>query len=117
MENPNIETSTGAKRSNLYPPGEKFPARYDLLFRNASAMRRVAETYGEGEAKYGADNWMNGFPESVYVSHAIEHIRLHLAGDIGEDHLAHAAWNIMALMWTQENKPELIDRTKFEQAL
>jgi len=105
-----METAdTGAVRSTLYPPGKQFPARYDLLFRNAVAMRRLAETFGEGAAKYGDDNWMKGFKESVYISHALEHIRLYLAGNREEDHLAHASWNLLSLMWVQENLPKLID--------
>jgi hypothetical protein len=103
--------ATGAIRSKLYPEGTKFPARYDLMFRNAAGMRRLAETWGEGNEKYGPDNWMKGFPATVMVSHALEHIRLYLAGDTSEDHLAHCAWNVLALCWVEENKPDLIDIT------
>lgn len=112
-----VELPTGAKRSNAYPPGKVFPARYDLLFRNATALRRLAETWGEGEAKYGQNNWSKGFPESVDVSHALEHIRLYLAGDLADDHLSHAVWNLMHLMWVQDNKPELLDLTKIPQKI
>jgi len=105
------EASTGAKRDSWYPPGVKFPARYDLMFRNAEGMRRLAETWGEGFVKYGPDNWMKGFPSSVLISHALEHIRLYLKGDRSEDHLAHGAWNLLALCWVEENKPELLDLT------
>lgn len=111
------QASTGAVRSQLYPKGAKFPARYDLMMRNAAGMRRLAETWGEGQAKYGNDNWLNGFPESVMISHTEDHIRLYLAGDKSEDHLAHAAWNLLALCWIEENKPELLDLTKPEQKL
>lgn len=107
------ETSeTGAVRSSVYPQGAQFPIRLDLLFRNSAGLRRLAETWGEGEAKYGPDNWMKGHKESCYISHALEHIRLYLAGDKSEDHLAHGAWNLLALCWVEENKPELLDLTK-----
>ncbi len=115
---PTTETaSTGAIRSQLYPKGAKFPARYDLMMRNGAGMRRLAETYGEGVARYSPDNWMNGFDESVMISHALEHLRLHLAGDKTEDNLAHSCWNLMTLMWIEENKPELMDITKPAQKL
>jgi Domain of unknown function (DUF5664) len=111
-----IETaSTGAVRSTLYPKGEKFPIRLDLLMRNSAGLRRLAEVYGEGLTKYGPDNWMNGFEESVMLSHTLDHLRLYLSGDTTEDHIAHATWNLFTLMWIQENKPELIDLTKPEQ--
>lgn len=109
------EASTGAKRSSLYPKGAQFPARYDLMWRNAAGMRRLAEAWGEGFNKYGADNWFKGFAESVLISHTLEHIRLYLAGDKTEDHLGHCSWNILALCWIEENKPELLDLTKPEQ--
>lgn len=105
-----IPTPTGT-RDHLYPPGTKFPARYDLMMRNAAGMRRLAETWGEGYEKYGADNWMGGFPASAMISHALEHIRLYLAGDKSEDHLAHGAWNLLGLCWIEENKPECMDLT------
>jgi hypothetical protein len=118
MDEPQNETeSTGAVRNKLYPMGAHFPARYDLLLRNAEAMKRLAETFGEGFDKYGADNWMKGFKESMYLSHGIEHLRLYAAGDASEDHLAHATWNLMALMWVQANRPDLLDLTKPQQAI
>lgn len=112
-----VETATGAKRSTEYPPGSKFPERYDLMFRNAVAIRRIAETFGEGFEKYGPDNAFKGFKESVYITHALEHIRVHLSGQSTEDDLSHACWNLMFLMWIQENKPELMDLTKLDQKL
>lgn len=108
----NEQHDTGAIRSKLYEKGIKFPLRYDLMMCNHIGMRRVAEVFGEGCEKYGVNNWMNGFPESVMVNHCVEHLRLHLAGDVGEDHLAHALWNLFSLMYFQEQKPELMDITK-----
>lgn len=104
--------STGAVRETLYHKGPNgFPLRPDLVMRNDVGFRRLAETYGEGFLKYGADNWMKGFPESVLVTHALEHISKHLAGDKSEDHIAHAIWNLYTLAWVQEKKPELMDLT------
>lgn len=111
MKTTSETASTGAERTSMYPKGEKFAARYDLMFRNDVGMRRLAETWGEGFEKYGADNWMKGFPASVFISHALEHIRLYLSGDRSEDHLAHGAWNLLALCWVEEKKPELLDLT------
>lgn len=98
---------TGAARSKLFPTAGSFPLRLDLLFQNDVAVRRIAETFGEGAIKYGDNNWQKGFPRSVMISHCLEHIRLYLAGNTDEDHLAHAAWNLMSQMWFDEKKPEL----------
>lgn len=101
------EGATGAVRSKLFPTIGEFPLRHDLMMANDVAMRRIAETYGEGALKYGDDNWKKGFQRSVMISHCVEHIRLYMAGNTDEDHLAHAAWNLMSQMWFDEKKPEL----------
>lgn len=83
--------------------------RFDLLDSNDEAQRRLAATYAEGFAKYGADNWKKGFPTSDLYAHAREHMLLWISGDTSEDHLAHCCWNLMAIMWMQKNKPEMCD--------
>lgn len=104
------KAETGCVRSVLFPIGEGgFPIRLDLVLLNDVAMRRLGATYGEGQAKYGTFNWQKGFNESVYMAHAMEHLLLYMADDKSEDHLAHACWNLMTLMWVQEKKPELLD--------
>jgi len=81
--------------------------RYDLI--SPIGIRRLAETYAEGAIKYGPGNWLKGIPTSDLFNHAVRHLYLWLAGDTSEDHLAHAAWNIFAIMHFEETRPELID--------
>ena len=97
-----IRFPTGAMRS-----GDADQQRYDLI--SPVGLRRLAETYAEGAAKYGDRNWENGFPASVVINHALRHLNLWLDGDTHEDHLAHAAWNLFALMHFEELRPETID--------
>lgn len=106
-------TETGAVRSKVYSgdaPSE-FPARLDLILRNAKGLRALARTYGEGFLKYGRDNRLKGFKESVYLQHALDHLIEYASGDQSEDHLTHAAWNLLELRWVKEEKPELMDVT------
>lgn len=108
--NPQVTTETGATRSCLFREGRGgFPERLDLVMTNAVALRRLAATYGEGNAKYGEINWQQGFKESVLVTHALEHLLKYIAGESDEDDIAHAVWNLMTLMWVEEKKPELMD--------
>lgn len=81
--------------------------RFDLI--TPIGERRLAATYAEGAAKYGDNNWLKGIPASDLLNHAKRHINLWLAGDATEDHLAHAAWGLFAVMHFEETRPELID--------
>jgi hypothetical protein len=95
--------ATGAVRST-----DANSVRYDLV--SPIGLRRLAATYAEGAAKYGDHNWRKGMPFSDTLNHLMRHIDLFRSGDASEDHLAHAAWGLFALMDYQETKPEMDDR-------
>lgn len=106
--------STGAVRSK-----DKDHVRYDLL--SPIGLRRYAETMKEGADKYSDFNWEKGMPVSDLLNHAIDHIYAYLSGERltdeqrklesadkpFEDHLAHAAWNLMAALHSEESWPDL----------
>lgn len=71
------------------------------------AMRRLAMTCKEGEDKYSAFNWEKGFPINDLLNHGIAHVYKYLSGDRSEDHLAHAMWNLMAAIHSEEQWPHL----------
>ncbi len=91
----------GAVRDNLDR------VRFDLI--SAIALERLAETCAQGAEKYGPTNWRKGIPFSNLINHALNHLNLYLAGDRGEDHLAHAAWGLFAMMEFEDQQPELND--------
>lgn len=83
--------------------------RYDLI--SPIGLRRIAETYAEGAKKYGDTNWQKGIPTRDLLNHALKHLQMWQEEKIsGEDHLAHAAWNIIAMMHTEERMPNLVSR-------
>ena len=86
--------STGAKRSISEGRG-----RYDLI--PAQGMGRVALVAEEGAKLYGDNNWQKGIPLHRYVDSAMRHIQLYLSGNRQEDHVARAAWNLLALGATE----------------
>lgn len=92
--------STGAVRSD-----DADNTRYDLI--SPIGLRRLAETCREGAEKYSDFNWEKGMPVGEMLNHGIKHLFEYLAGDRSEDHLAHAAWNCMAAMHSEELWPEL----------
>jgi hypothetical protein len=91
---------TGAVRS-----GDCETVRYDLI--SPIGLKALARTYAEGAERRGACNWENGMPVPDLLNHAIKHIYEFLGGDRSEDHLGHAAWNILGAVHSLELWPEL----------
>ena len=89
-----VHFESGAVRSMMND------VRYDLI--TPYGLRRLAQTYAEGSVKYGDRNWENGIPLGNLLNHALAHLTQYMAGDKSEDHLAHAVWNLMAIMHFEE---------------
>jgi len=82
--------------------------RYDLI--SPHILRALAQTYAEGAEKYGDTNWLKGFSSGSLLNHALRHLVLWQLGDNSEPHLAHALWNIGAIIHFTETRPELVQR-------
>lgn len=102
MVEPRKEYDTGAVRS-----GDCEETRYDLI--TPIGLRALAQTYAEGMRKFGYCNWENGMPVTDLLNHAIAHIYKFLGGNRDEDHLAHAAWNLLGAIHSMEMWPHLND--------
>lgn len=89
------EFPTGSRRDTQVGKG-----RYDLI--SQIALRRLAIHYENGAVKYGDNNWRKGQPLSRYFSSTIRHLLKWSMHWTDEDHLAAAAWNIFAMIETQE---------------
>jgi len=70
--------------------------RFDLL--PWLAIMRVAQRAELGAALYGEDNWRHGLPPARFFSSAVRHLAQWRLGQTDEDHLAAAAWNLLALI-------------------
>jgi len=95
---------TGAVRSDTF---EEF--RYDLV--SPIGIREVARACAEGAEKYGDWNWEKGMPVHDLLNHAIAHIYSFLSGDRSEQHLGHAAWNLLAAIHSHELWPHMNEDT------
>lgn len=82
--------ASGAIRSERKP-------RYDLI--RKEFLEGLALTLTEGAEKYGDHNWKQGGEDFVQdtKNHLFAHVLGLLAGDESEDHLHHAAANLMFL--------------------
>ena len=94
------EFTTGAVRS-----GDAESVRYDLI--SPIGLEAVARTCAEGAAKYGDFNWERGMPVHDLINHGLRHIYRYLSGDRSEEHLAHAAWNLLSAIHSDEAWPHL----------
>lgn len=81
--------------------------RFDLI--PTEGLRRLAELYTRGAVKYGDDNWRKGQPLSRAYASLFRHLIQWREGDRAEDHMAAVAWNAMAIMFYEEQMPELND--------
>lgn len=87
------EFPTGSRRDSREGKG-----RFDLL--PWSAIERVAQHTENGARKYGDRNWEQGQPVARYLDSAVRHLAKFQMHEQSEDHLAAAAWNVLAAMWT-----------------
>lgn len=87
--------ATGSVRDSREGKG-----RYDLL--SPYAMRRLTRHFAAGAVKYGDRNWEKGQPLSRYLDSALRHLFNYLEGQLDEDHLAAAAWNVLAMIDHEE---------------
>ena len=83
-----------------------------------SALNKLAKVMMQGRLKYpdsepGVPNWtLGGKPDSEYLDAADRHITKFVKGEhfddeVGTHHLAHAVWNLLALL--ENNYPDLPD--------
>lgn len=98
---------TGAQRDS----GEG-KLRMSLVPHNA--LNDVMMRYLQGAETYGENNWKRGMKHSVLYDSAMRHLMQDFTGDVSEDHLGAALWNIMGMIWNRQNKPELDDRKDYE---
>jgi len=87
--------STGAVRDR----GDLKP-RPDLISPHAQMREGMVHTLGS--QKYELRNWEQGLPISECLASAQRHIEQYKRGDINEDHIAQARWNLGAIIHFEE---------------
>lgn len=89
--------------------------RVDLL--PTESMFEIAKVLTFGANKYGEHNWRRGMAWSRVYAAAQRHMMKWNAGEThdeesGENHLAHAAVNLIFLLYYSEHHKDLDDRHK-----
>jgi hypothetical protein len=103
---------TGATRDAVKGKG-----RFDLI--PDLALTRLAGVYERGGLNHGDRNWEQGLPLSRMIDSATRHLTQYKMSKYtpeldDEDHLAHAAWNILGIMHVDDmikrgSLPEKLD--------
>jgi hypothetical protein len=104
-----VEDRTVVYKDGAVRSADAEATRYDLI--TPVGLAAVAAACAEGAEKYGDFNWERGMPANDLLNHALRHIYLFLGGDRSEDHLGHAAWNVMGAIHSLEVWPDLNEGT------
>lgn len=102
-------------KSGAVRDSSKGRGRYDLI--PPALLRRVAAVSEIGAERYGDRNWEAGIPTGRLLESALRHLTAYmdeclrarngLPAGSAEDHLAHAVWNLAAIMQMEETRPEM----------
>lgn len=81
------------RKNNAKLKTHLFPAEWEL---------ELTRIFHQGSIKYSENNWLKGMPYSYCLGSARRHILKYLLGqkydkETGCHHLAHAAWNLLAI--------------------
>lgn len=106
--NPVLNAGTGLRYNN----GK---LRYDLL--EPFAIEQLAKVFTKGAEKYADNNWLGGMKWSSMIASLKRHLAAFEKGVDYDDetqllHMAHVAWNAMALISYYKFHPQLDDRRK-----
>ena len=98
------EATLGKAEAARFDEGKN---RFDLL--PPWPLDQIAKVYTYGTIKYDDDNWWKGMPWKKIIGPMLRHIWKWLRGEKHDDesglpHLAHAAWQCIALMEYERNK-------------
>lgn len=91
-----IKTSILGFISSRYPTGYE-------------ALLEIAKHYEDGAKKYDDRNWEQGMPLHCYIDSGVRHYLKFMRGDKDEPHDRAFLFNMLGLLWTQENRPNMND--------
>lgn len=89
--------------------------RWDLL--DWEVVEEIVKVYTMGANKYEDENWRKGIGWRRIFAALMRHLIAWWRGEdldkeSGLSHLAHAAWQCIALLWYSKHRPEFDDRYK-----
>jgi hypothetical protein len=79
------------------------------------ALEEIGKVLAHGMVKYKRANWAGGINHSRLIAAALRHLGQYNSGQDTDsesnlNHVAHAATNLVFLLWMIKNRPDLDDR-------
>lgn len=104
-----ITTEGPETKETLGGGATRTKAKYRFELMPECALRRLALRYTGGAAKHGENNWKKG--DFMFVVSCFGHAAAHLSamkreGNTHDDNIGAALWNLSAIAWYEEFKPE-----------
>ena len=78
------------------------------------SLLELSKHYENGAIKYGEHNWEKGIPTHCYLDSGVRHLMKWLRGDDDEPHGRAFVWNMICLIWTMENQPQMDDMISYD---
>lgn len=78
------------------------------------AMIELSIHFEQGAEKYGERNWEIGIPCHSYIDSGVRHLFKHVRGQKDEDHCRAFLWNMVCLLWTYINRPDMNDLPTYQ---
>lgn len=74
-----------------------------------TAILELSLHYRDGLIDHPERNWEKGLPLHGFINSAVRHYLKYSRGDKDEPHDRAFMWNLFGALWTQINRPEMID--------
>lgn len=81
----------------------------DMFGEHYTCLLEVAKHYEDGANKYSERNWEKGISLHCYVDSGVRHYLKFMRGDTDEPHDRAFVWNMLGLLWTHDNLPQMND--------
>ena len=113
--------SSGEERHTSETGGEKGRKAERLGLLPYSSLAQISRAYAFGAAKYSDHNWRKGYPWGWSYDALQRHLGAFWDGEnndpeSGLNHLAHAGWHILTLLWFFDHMPQNDDRYRSKNA-
>jgi len=109
------------KSNTNYIADKQTEGKIDFSLLPWEPIREIIKVYMFGATKYERDNWRKGSAWSQWYAAILRHLTAWIEGEdndpeSGVNHLAHAAWGCLTLLWFSIHLKHFDDRPRYKEA-